>query len=104
MTASTEYLRGGDQLECNQGSAPANLTTTNGKQVAIESKSCANETDKNVVANIPTFGTCNVLSGPCAPVVTNWLATKPDVNIGGSKALLKSSTIPCTVGGIVKPK
>jgi hypothetical protein len=59
--------------------------------------------------NIPTFGTCSVLtaaasgvSTPCAPaIVAPWTPGSPTVTVRGQPALNNTSTCACTIGGAI---
>jgi len=104
MSESKKYLKNGDKLECNQGDAFPGLIVTNGAKVNVSKKAMANKTDIKALANIPVFGTCKILKGPCVHALLPWGGPKANVKVGGAKALLKSSSIKCTVGGTIKPK
>lgn len=103
MAESDDFLINGTFMTCNQGNLPARIIVTNGKNVNIKNQAAANQSDKTPVANIPVFGTCAILTQaangaptPCSHILGNWQGFKSDVNVGGEKALLKSSSITCT--------
>jgi hypothetical protein len=106
-----EYITNGAKLKCSVGQQETSLIVTNAKKVSIQSLAVANETDKEIINNVPIFGECKLQpngSGgflPCntKPAILQWQACKSDVNIGGTKAVIDTSFLTCSVGGIIKP-
>lgn len=105
-----EYLRNGAKLKCSAGEKETDFKVTNSKKVLIQNEAAANETDSKIINNVPLFGQCKLQpngSGffPCntKPATLQWQSCKSDVNIGGAKAVLDTSFMTCTVGGIIKP-
>ena len=94
------------QLKCESGDAPAPLTVTSQQTVKIGNQLAATINDFAPVTNIPSFGTCKILTSaasgtptPCVPAtVTPWAAgaTSP-VAIGMPLGLLDSDRLVCTV-------
>ncbi len=96
----------GAQLKCESGDAPAPLIVTSQQTVSAGNQIAATIMDFAPGANIPTFGTCKILTAaasgtptPCVPAtVAPWLkgATSP-VNISGPLGLLDVDRLVCTV-------
>lgn len=93
-------------LKCESGDANSPLTVTNQQDASIGDHTAATIMDHAPGTNIPTFGTCKILTSaasgtptPCAPATpAPWVAgaTSP-VNIGGPLGLLDSDRLVCTV-------
>lgn len=106
-----EYLKNGAKLKCSVGQMETDIIVTNAKNVNVQNTAAANETDKAIITNVPLFGECKLQPKPgggffpcnTAPAILQWQATKSDVNIGGSKAVIDTSFMTCSVGGIIKP-
>lgn len=64
----------------------------------------ANITDKEPEVNIPSFGSCKVVHPkPCVPLIPlNWMNGHKKVKFGGNFALLKGSSVYCSLGGKIK--
>jgi len=89
----------GATLQCTCGSKPSQLTVTSQATIQIDNRRAATVEDKNPVVNVPPFGACQVLGGPCAPAfAAPWMPGSTSiVNVGGKRALLPSDLLLCTV-------
>jgi hypothetical protein len=100
----------GATLQCSCGTAPAKLVVTSQLQVKVDNQLAATVLDHAPTVNIPTFGTCSVLTaaasgtptpcvpapaGPCKPGSTS------NVKIGNHLALLPTDKLPCNVAGLI---
>jgi hypothetical protein len=91
----------GAQLVCTQGAAPSVLAVP-APTVTGEVKPTANIMDFAPVVNIPPFGACTVLQGPCVPAIASpWTPGSPTVMVRGMPALNNTSTCNCTIGGVI---
>lgn len=104
----------GAQLMCTSGVAPSVLTVTSNPIVSVNGMFVATIMDMAPVANIPPFGTCNVLTAaalgvptPCVPApVGPWTPGSTIQSINGLKVLTQSDSLVCGIGGkisIVNP-
>ena len=92
----------GAQLMCTFGSIPALLIVLPVHREMCENQFAANITDHVPIVNIPTFGTCTGLTGPCVPATAMpWAPGALTVILDGQPALDNISTCICTVGGVV---
>jgi hypothetical protein len=106
-----EYITNGAKLKCSFGENETDFIVTNSKKVIIQNKAAANETDIQIVKNVTAFGKCMkqpTPSGsylPCGGILPTlqWQACKSDVNVGGAKAVIDTSFLTCSFGGIIKP-
>lgn len=95
-------------LTCNQSLTPCPLNVVTNQTVQIEGKLAATINDITP-ANMPTFGTCNILTSaaqgvpqPCVPkIIGPWLPGVPKVSIQGQVALADNSKAICACGGQV---
>ena len=95
------YVVVGAMSKCSSGSLQARLRMPLSHGVYINGKAQMNMADALPQANIPGYGSCSPLRGPCAPATCVWLGCKADVEIEGRQALLKSSVVICAVGGTI---
>ena len=100
----------GATLQCTCGSAPAKLIVMSQTLTTIEDKLAATVLDFKPGANIPPFGTCNVLTAaalgvpvPCAMVPAGpWQpGSTTQVKIGEQLALLSTDKLMCSVPGVI---
>jgi hypothetical protein len=100
----------GAVLKCSCGATPAKLKVTSRTNVDIENKLAATVQDKAPLLNIPSFGTCKVLTAaasgtpvPCTPAPTGpWLpGSTSRVDIGTYPALLSTDKLMCAVPGVI---
>ncbi|MFW0739638.1 DUF4280 domain-containing protein [Flavobacterium sp. T12S277] len=105
-----EYLTNGAKLKCSAGQLETDFVVSNAKKVLIQNKAAGNETDNKIIQNVPVFGPCKLQPNgsnffPCNtnPATLQWQACKNDVTIGGTKAVVDTSFLTCSVGGIIKP-
>jgi hypothetical protein len=103
MATSHEYITNGALMRCNKGAAPAPLLVPPTRTVWMGSQRAANASDKDPMRNNFNFGVCTLTQKPCLvtcrPLL--WRDVKDDVELGGAKALLDSSSIRCAVGGTI---
>jgi Domain of unknown function (DUF4280) len=94
----------GAVLQCTCGSKPSQLTVTSQTTVQIETRKAATVEDKNPGVNVPPFGTCQVLGGPCVPAFPGpWLPGSTSMlQITSRAALLPTDVLPCSVAGQVR--
>lgn len=97
----------GAQLVCTSGTAPSALIVAP-PTVTGEMKPVANIMDHIPIANIPPFGTCNVLTAaaagvptPCVPATTPWTPGSPTVMVRNMPALNSTSKCVCSIGGSI---
>jgi hypothetical protein len=97
----------GAMMTCTSGTAPSTLVVAP-PPVCGESKPIANILDHAPVANIPPFGTCNVLTSaaagvptPCVPATVPWAPGSPTVMVRGAPALNNTSKCVCSIGGVI---
>jgi hypothetical protein len=96
------------QMTCTSGTAPSALIVTV-PTVLGENKPVANIMDYIPIANIPPFGTCNVLTAaasgvptPCVPAIAApWAPGSPTVMVRNMPALNSTSKCTCTIGGMI---
>lgn len=90
----------GAQMQCDKGAAPMPITVVSQQFVQIQNKLVATQADVAPMVNIPSFGACPVLQGPCVPAPTAWQNTSPSfLDIEGMKKLTTDSFCMCGVGG-----
>jgi Domain of unknown function (DUF4280) len=96
------------QLQCTSGTAPSVLAVLV-PTVTSEMKATANILDNIPMANIPPFGTCNVLTAaalgvptPCVPAIpAPWAPGSATVTVRGMPALNNTSKCVCAIGGSI---
>lgn len=99
------YVVQGAELKCSLGMTTSKLQLPIGHGVFIRDKKQANVGDFKPLYNILPFGSCKISSPPppCIPAITgNWLNGKEDVVIETEAALLNTSLVVCSCGGIIK--
>jgi hypothetical protein len=68
----------------------------------VNNKAVLNNCDREVGINIKPFGRCNVLDGPCSPsLACCWDNAQMNTILGGKPALITSSTLNCSNGGVI---
>ncbi len=92
----------GALLQCSSGAAPMPLTVTSQQTVLSSNMLAATIEDFAPIANIPPFGVCAILHGPCVPATTPWTPGCPIVMINNFPALNDSSVCNCSIGGVIK--
>jgi Domain of unknown function (DUF4280) len=100
----------GGTLQCNCGNAPAKLTVDTQTQFTVDGQPVGTVLDTKPGANIPSFGTCSILTAaanglptPCTPTPARpWTpgSTMP-VQISDRLALLSTDRLACGVGGVI---
>jgi len=95
-------VKHGALLQCTCGSMIAPLVATTAR-THVESALAATVNDHVPVKNIPSFGDCKMLGGPCAPVTSlPWTpGSGRNVVIENQLALLSTDKLTCTAGGII---
>jgi hypothetical protein len=99
----------GAALVCTEGSAPATLTVTGNTIEKIGGLLVATVDDSVGIFNIPTFGTCTILTNaaegepcPCLPAPQgDWAPGATTHTIGGIAVLTASATVKCSTGGTI---
>jgi hypothetical protein len=100
----------GATLQCSCGTVPSKLVVNSQTQCTIDDKLAATTMDFKPIANIPPFGTCNVLTAaalgvptPCAMVPAGpWKpGSTAQVKIGDQLALLSTDKLLCTIPGVI---
>jgi len=84
-------------LECSCGSTPASILVN--KFVKIDGSPIVSENNCVPFVNIPNFGFCTILNGPCSPQTARWQNVAKLLEINGSKVVTSQSILPCSVGG-----
>ncbi|MFV0389213.1 MAG: DUF4280 domain-containing protein, partial [Pyrinomonadaceae bacterium] len=99
-----KYVPEGAFLVCDKGTIPTQLIC-DPQPIHIYSVRYADENDKKPIANIPSFGVCKTLGGPCGPPApVLWTKIKEDVTLHGFKPLLEDSEAICAAGAVGKIK
>jgi Domain of unknown function (DUF4280) len=100
----------GATLQCNCGNAPAKLIVDTQTQFTIDGQPVGTILDFKPSANIPSFGTCSLLSAaasgtptPCTPAPAGpWMpGSATQVQISDQLALLSTDRLTCGVGGVI---
>lgn len=99
----------GAVLSCPMGDAPATLIVTSQTVKTIDGLAVATVEDCSPIVNIPSFGTCSVLTAaatgvptPCVPVPTGcWTPGSLVQTIDGLPVLTMPATVTCGVGGCI---
>jgi hypothetical protein len=100
----------GATLLCTSGTSPAQLIVNSQTKATIDDKLAATIMDFQPIANIPPFGTCNVLTAaalgvptPCALVPAGpWKpGSTTQVKIGDQLALLSTDKLMCAIPGVI---
>ena len=100
----SEYATNGAILLCTGGTAPGKLQVTSNILLSVQGNQVATISDKAPLANIQPFGACSLkpFSPPCVPAPTMWTGFLNSVKIPGGNPLLKTSTIQCACGGMIR--
>jgi hypothetical protein len=100
----SEYATKGAILMCTGGSAPSQLQVTSNSLLSVQGNMVATVSDKIPNTNIMPFGTCSLkpFSPPCVPAPLMWIGFLNSVEIPGGNPLLKTSTIQCACGGMIR--
>ncbi|WP_051697567.1 DUF4280 domain-containing protein [Prevotella sp. 10(H)] len=100
----SEYATKGAILMCTGGSAPSKLQVTSNSLLSVQGNLVATISDKISNMNIMPFGACSLkpFSPPCVPAPIMWTGFLPSVEIPGGNPLLKTSTIQCACGGMIR--
>jgi len=96
-------------VTCVAGSAPTSLLVTSQETQTIDGLPVATIADSVGLTNIPTFGTCSLLTAeadgvpcPCLPATAGtWLTGATSQSIEDLPVLTESDTILCTIGGSI---
>ena len=96
-------------MMCPMGTAPMPLQVTSNETVRIDGLAIATIADCIPFANIPPFGTCNILTAaaagvpcPCVPApVGTWMPGSVNQTINGLPVLTMPATLPCGIGGVI---
>lgn len=99
----------GATCTCDMGTAPATLIVTSQAIEDIDGLLVATIMDYSPTVNIPTFGTCAVLtaaaegvSTPCVPAtVAPWTPGSVIESIDGMMVLTNACTLTCSEGGLI---
>ncbi|MCP4570767.1 MAG: DUF4280 domain-containing protein [bacterium] len=99
----------GAMCSCTVGSAPAMLTVTSQQVARVGGMAIATVMDFATGANLPPFGTCQILTAaasgtptPCAMVPAGpWQPGSMVKKITGMTALTDASKLTCGVGGVI---
>jgi hypothetical protein len=100
----------GATLQCTCGSAPSQLAVTSQFQAKVGDQLAATVMDHVPLVNVPSFGTCSVLTAaaagtpvPCVPAPAGPWATgsTTGVKIGHQLALLSTDKLMCAVPGVI---
>jgi len=97
--ADQAYVVAGAMSKCVAGSCDARLRLPLSHGVFINEKAQLNIKDCLPEKNIPQYGICSILGGPCAPATVEWFEGKTDTHIEKQDALLSTSFTMCGVGG-----
>jgi len=100
----SEYATKGAMLTCTGGSAPSKLQVTSNFLLYVQGNEVGATSDKIPNTNIMPFGSCKFkpFNGPCTPVPIAWTGFLSSVEIPGGNPLLKTSTVQCSCGGLIK--
>jgi hypothetical protein len=100
----------GATLQCTCGSAPSQLAVTSQFQAKMSHQLTATVMDHAPIVNVPSFGTCSVLTAaaagvpaPCVPAPAgHWVpGSTTNVKIGKLPVLLSTDKLLCTVQGVI---
>ena len=103
------YVCNGATCECTSGTTPATLIVTSQAIASINAMTVATVMDYVTEMNVPSFGTCSVLtaaasgvSTPCVPVTAApWTPGSVIRTITDMAILTQESMLTCTVGGVI---
>lgn len=99
------HVRDGDLISCTLGSANSQIRVPVSRGARIGDKNEATVLDCIPGVNITSFGTCRKMEPPqpCVPAIINsWLLGNKNHTIGKAPALLSTSILSCTCGGIIR--
>lgn len=95
-------------MMCVAGTAPAPLQVTSQEFVRIDGMAVATIMDCAPEVNIPSFGTCNILTAaalgvptPCVPATMPWVPGSVVQTINGLPVLTMPATCQCAIGGVI---
>ncbi|OHT44993.1 DUF4280 domain-containing protein [Flavobacterium tructae] len=95
---ATQYVCNGALCICDQGATGGVLDVKSQNNIFIQEKLMA--TDSDLTFKIPLSGICAINQKNCSPVfLTKWENPANNVFEGDKKALVKTSTLACNVGG-----
>ena len=97
----------GATCTCDQGDAPSTLVVTSQEVVEIDGMMVATVADCVTETNVPSFGTCTILTAeaegvttPCVPVPAGeWEPGSEVQTIDEMAVLTQASTLTCSIGG-----
>ena len=103
------FVCAGATCQCAAGSAPAALVVTSQTILSINDVTVATVMDYLPMTNVPTFGTCALLtaaalgvSTPCVPVtVAPWTPGSTVKTVNNLAVLTAPSTLTCGIGGAI---
>jgi hypothetical protein len=99
----------GAMMMCAAGTAPMPLSVTSNVTVTIDGLPIATIMDMAPEVNIPSFGTCNILTAaalgvptPCVPApVGPWMPGSVVQTINELPVLTMPATCQCGIGGVI---
>lgn len=99
----------GATLSCPAGSEPVTLVVTSNTIEKISGELVATVADAVSMSNVPSFGTCTILTAqangvtcPCVPSIAGlWTPGSTTHKIGGVAVLTQSATLACAIGGSI---
>ena len=101
--ARRHYLVEGGKLQCDKGSAMAEMIVTSQQKLTIKKKLKATSEDKT--CKPPFFGSCACANNsPCSPILQEWKLTSKKSRMGNKTFVMKNSLIQCSKGGMVTVK
>jgi hypothetical protein len=100
--AEDKHVPAGVWLKCNLGSVPQQLKILP-RPIKLYDEDWATQIDAIPFVNIPSFGTCVSIKGPCAPGTVLWdNPVDGNMTVAGAKPLKDKSTCKCAIGGEIK--
>lgn len=104
-------LTDGATLSCTMGTSTASYSLSSSTSMVTATDTNAQIgtlTDAIPYTNIPTFGTCSVLtaaasgvSTPCNPITVTWLSTATSGSLNSLPIATTDSMCICCVGGVI---
>ena len=98
----TKYVVRGAKVKCNKGGTTSNLNLPKSHGMYVNDKAVLNDHDCAAYSNVLPFGTCSIIK-KCSPALASkWENAKDTTLLQGKPALLKTSTLSCSIGGAIK--
>ena len=100
--ADLQVIDARNLIICSACPAPQTLSVSSNTVVHCDDELCATVADCATGANVKPFAGCAIPGGPCAPApVGMWGPGSSKTTHCDQKALRKSDTLACAVGGTI---